>query len=110
MVGFRVPISPNFISRSYCLAFANDIIYITRGIYGGRTFNSMTATDIASECFAHAMLYYFSTTTIALFNRGYGMNLSGSIIDIDKGDPRKAQFYAIWIGSYLFLPFGIKVN
>ena len=64
----------------------------------GFFYSGLSATQIAAECFAHALLFYFSNITIRFFNRGYSWNISGKEIDVDKGDYRQNQFTAIWYG------------
>jgi hypothetical protein len=98
--GFRVNINRKFLSKYYCLAFAYNIMRVSKIAkwswrYGYR-FNSLTISDIAAEAYAHAVLYYTSRITIKLFKRGYGWRLSGKVIDVARNDPRRWRFRAIW--------------
>ena len=97
--GFKVNISKKFLSRAYCLLYAADIIRL-KGKWqwwpAGWYVAGLSVTQIAAECYTHALLYYISNITIKLFNRGYNWYEAGKIINIDRGDYRQWQFTAVW--------------
>ena len=103
--GFSVKISKKFLSRAYCLSFAADIVRLAgkwKWWPMGWHVAGLTLTQIAAECYTHALCFYFSNITIKLFNRGYNWRESGKIINIDKGDPRQWQFTAVWYSFSAF--------
>jgi hypothetical protein len=104
VVGFHVNINPNFLSKSFCLAYAWDIIRL-KGNWSrpdGFNFIHLTPVQMAAEFYTHAVFYYSTNVTIRYFNRGYSWNKSGKIIDIAFGDPRELQFLAVWYSYYFF--------
>lgn len=97
--GFSVNISKKFLSRAYCLLYAADIIRLAGKWQWwpiGWYVAGLTLTQIAAECFTHALLYYISKVTIKLFKRGYNWREAGKIINVDREDYRQWQFTAVW--------------
>ena len=93
--GFAVDTHQYFLRKSFCLDFANEVIKRqgSKGKYCG-----MSATDIAAEMYAHAVIFYYSSS-LKIFLSQQRLNSwfeSSRIVDIDANDPRAWRFMAIW--------------
>jgi len=104
---FAVTTNWQFLSKSFDMAFAYDILAITGNIWTGNL-NGLTATDMAAECYFHAAALYFTDATIAVVGRGYDYNHSASTIDIAPNDPRAWAFNLLW-NTTSFVPIVGKI-
>jgi uncharacterized protein RhaS with RHS repeats len=97
-VGFQVNTTPDFLSKSYCLRYAYDILKMRgKRSWGILKYAGYNAVQMAAEFYTHALLFYTSKITIPLTGHGKGWRDSGKIINIDPGDSRAGWFMTIWI-------------
>ena len=92
--GFKVLTCPSFLSKVFCLAYAQDIMNMRSK--NGLTYCGMTTLEIAAECYFHALMLYGTEATKRLINRGNRWNESAKEINVDPNDPRNAMFLAAW--------------
>ena len=89
---FRVDTHPYFLSKPFSKDFANEVMSLRETNFWG----GLTASDIAKESYAHAVMLMVTNFTISTFNIGYADNNSAREIDIAPNDPRAPRFNAIW--------------
>ena len=100
----RIPTSGKFLDRSYCLDVATQLI----NAYGtNKKLFGLTKTQVAAECYVHALLFYMTDFTIELFGKGVGTRASAVVIDLNANDPRQARFTAIWWGMMVLEIMGV---
>ena len=104
--GFNVNMNLKFLSRKFCLNYAEDIIreYGKRkNIFSQKKYKNMTATRIAKEIWFHALVYYAGTPLQSfLKSKGYSWKQlnnwidSAKYIEVNNNDKREIIFSLVW--------------
>ena len=91
--GFEVYTIYKFLSKTFCLDFAQCIIDMVGkdGKYLGNN-----AKEIAAECYAHAFIKMFSILSISAIDRGYGEYAQAKEIGYVANDPNSLKYAFIW--------------
>lgn len=103
--GFTVNVSVKFLSRTYCLSYANDFLkynYSSKNFWG-KKYYGMNALRIAQELWFHALAYYIGKPIQSILK---SLNLSfewlndkvrrANPIDINNDDTRTKWFSTVW--------------
>lgn len=102
--GFNVNVQLVFLSRSFCVSYANDIIRLKGQWYWwGKGYKKMSATRIAQELWFHALAYYVGSPIKKILNKlGVSWNWLNDIIiqakymEINNDDKREWIFVLAW--------------
>ena len=65
----------------------------------------LTASDIAKESYAHAVMLVYTEPVKGIWGRASDWNESAKAIDIAPNDPRAWRFNAIWLLGKTVNPF-----
>ena len=89
---FRVDTHLYFLSQSFSADFAKEVMSLrSTDFWGG-----LTASDIAKECYAHAVMLMHSSWLKYGWDRAESWYASAEVIDIAPNDPRQSRFNTIW--------------
>ena len=102
--GFNVNVHIDFLSRSFCISYAKDIIKLNGQHYWwGKGYKKMNATRIAQELWFHAIVYYVGTPIqgvlkIVDISWGWldGIIESARYMQINNNDSRAWIFAIVW--------------
>lgn len=99
----HVDVNAKFLSRNFCISYANDIIKLKGTKYWwGKGYAKMSATRIAQELWAHAVVYYFSKYFLLVVKSKWLLELvqdaydRTKYIDVNHGDYRTIAYIALW--------------
>ena len=120
--GFSVDPALCFLSRSFCIKYANDIIKMKgKKYFWGKGYKNMSALRIAQELWAHALLYYFFKPIQSVLKKmGVSNRIINDIVDrcsymeINYNDERAVLYAFMWNGAtmlkcYLGIVVGYRI-
>lgn len=93
--GFNLNVHRDFLSKSFCLSYASDILKIKKT----KTYKNMSQQRIAVELYFHAVAYY---GTDLLRSMGINTkkikewNKAAKYMEINNDDSRSFYFYLLW--------------
>lgn len=108
--GFNLNVHLNFLSRTFCVAYAADIIRLYGQWYWwGKGYKSMNSIRIAQELWFHAIVYYIGAPTKAALSM-FGISWSwlnskvksAKYMEINNNDSRAWVFSMVWWSAYAF--------
>lgn len=108
--GFNLNVHLNFLSRTFCVAYAADIIRLYGQWYWwGKGYKNMNSIRIAQELWFHAIVYYIGAPTKAALSK-FGISWSwlnskvksAKYMEINNDDSRAWVFSMVWWSAYAF--------
>lgn len=115
--GFSVYENKKFLSRTYCLAYAVDFLWIYgKWTWYGKTYSGMTALRIAQEIWFHALAYYIGKPLQSILS---WCNISwnwlndkvsrAAKIEVNSNDNRAWLYRVVWyVGGYIKLKSAMR--
>ena len=106
--GFNLNVNLVFLSRNYCVLYANDIIKLYGQRYWwGKGYKKMNNIRIAQELWFHALAYYIGSPIKTVLNR-FGLSWkwlndkvkSAKYMEINNDDDRAWVFSLVWNSGY----------
>ena len=106
--GFNLNVQLCFLSQSFCLIYAADIIRMKGQWYWwGKGYKKMSVTRIAQELWFHALVYYTGSPVKTILNKvgvSWGWLNSqldhASYMEINNNDKRSWVFALVWNSVY----------
>lgn len=109
--GFNIRPNLRFLSRSFCMNFAFDVIRLFGSGSGlSAKLYGMSATRIAAELFSHAVVYYTGyATKRALSWIGISISHIDTLLrevgdtNINNDDKKATEYYIVWYSAGFIL-------
>jgi len=111
--GFNLNVHRNFLSKSFCLKYAKDIIRLRgKKYWWGKGYKDMGEYRIAKELWFHALVYYVGPSIKGIFNKiGIPNGVVDKLMDragymqINNNDWRVDFYTKAWTMSFLIETF-----